>query len=135
MSHHPSHATEHMAPPPAQAEEIISWFKVIGIGVGALVVFAVATFVVWKYLEAREKALQPGGPAVIPAQLGQTEIGIVDQVPFDVTRVLQKYRDESIARLSSWGWMDRKQGTIHMPIDRAMDLVLQEQRQKKEPKK
>jgi len=28
--------------------------------------------------------------------------------------------------------MDRKQGTIHIPIDRAMDLVLEEQ---KEPKK
>ena len=28
MSHEPSHSTEHMAPPPLQAEEAISWFKV-----------------------------------------------------------------------------------------------------------
>jgi hypothetical protein len=133
MSHHPSHSTEHMAPPPAQAEEIINWFGVIGIGLGSLIVFAIATFVVWKYMGSREKVLQPGGPAAIPAQLGQGEIGIVDQVPFDVTRALQQYRNESIERLSSWGWMDRKQGTIHMPIDRAMDLVVQEQQ--KEQKK
>jgi hypothetical protein len=122
-----------MAPPPEQAEEIINWFGVIGVGLGSLIVFAIATFVVWKYMNSREKVLQPGGPAAIPAQLGQGEIGIVDQVPFDVTRVLQKYRDESIERLSSWGWMDRNKGTIHIPIDRAMDLVVEEQR--KEQKK
>jgi hypothetical protein len=115
-----------MAPPPEQAEEIINWFAVIGVGLGAIVVFAIATFVVWKYMGHREKVLEPTGPLAIP-QLGQPEIGIVDQVPFDVTRALQKYRNESVGRLSSWGWMDRKQGTIHMPIDRAMDLVVQEQ--------
>ena len=132
MSHEPSHSTEHMSPPPAQAEEIINWFAVIGVGLSAVVVFAIATFVVWRYLDMREKFLQPAGPAVIPA-LDKPEVGIVDQVPFDVTRTVQKYRNEQIERLSSWGWMDRKQGTIHMPIDRAMDLVLQEK--EKEQKK
>jgi len=126
MSHEPSHATEHMSPPPAQAEEIINWFGVIGIGVAAAVIFAIATFVVWRYLDAREKVLQPVGPAVVPGKLGDAEVGIVDQVPFDVTRALQVYRNEHIERLSSWGWMDRKEGTIHMPIDHAMDLVVQQ---------
>lgn len=133
MSHEPSHSTEHMSPPPAQAEEIINWFAVIGTGLAAIIVFSIATFVVWRYLETREKVLQPAGPAVIPAKLGQAEIGIVDQVPFDVTRAVQVYRNERIERLSSWGWMDRKQGTIHMPIDKAMDLVVQQQQ--KEQKK
>ena len=57
-----------MAPPPAQAEEIINWFGVIGIGLGSLIVFAIATFVVWKYMNAREKVLQPGGAAAVPAR-------------------------------------------------------------------
>jgi hypothetical protein len=134
MSHEPSHSTEHMSPPPAQAEEIINWFAVIGTGLAAIIVFSIATFVVWRYLEMREKVLQPAGPAVIPAKLGQAEIGIVDQVPFDVTRAVQVYRNERIERLSSWGWMDRKQGTIHMPIDKAMDLVVQQQQQKEQKK-
>ena len=127
MSHEPSHSTEHMSPPPAQAEEIINWFAVIGTGLAAIIVFSVATFVVWRYLDMREKVLQPAGPAVIPAKLGQAEIGIVDQVPFDVTRAAQAYRSERIERLSSWGWLDREKGKIHMPIDRAMDLVVQQQ--------
>ena len=135
MSHEPSHATEHMAPPPLQAEEAISWFRVIGTGVAALIVFAIATWVAFGFMRAREKALQPLGPDPVPVQLAarpQVEINIVEQVPFDVTRVAQAYRKERMERLSSWGWMDRKAGTIHMPIDRAMELVTQEQ---KEPKK
>ncbi len=132
MSHEPSHSSEYMAPPPAQAEEGIRWFGVIGTGVASLLIFAIATFVVYRYMGQRERSLQPVGPLPIPAEMGKAEVGIVDQVPFDVTRASQAYRSERIERLSSWGWMDRKQGTIHIPIDRAMDLVLAEQ---KEPKK
>jgi hypothetical protein len=132
MSHEPSHSTEHMPPPEAQAEEGIGWFGVIGTGIASILIFAIATFVVYRYMEQREKSLQVGGALPIPAQMGQAEVGIVDQVPFDVTRSLQAYRTERVERLSSWGWMDRKQGTIHIPIDRAMELVLAEQ---KEPKK
>lgn len=129
MSHEPSHATEHMAPPPLQAEEAISWFKVIGTGVGALILFAIATWISFRFMNVREKALQPVGPAAPAAQMGEAEINIVDQVPFDVTRRAQTYRRERIERLSSWGWMDKKAGTIHMPIGRAMDLVIQDQKE------
>jgi len=133
MTYEPSHSTKHMPPPPAQAEEAIRWFSVIGTGAAAILVFTIATFVVYRYLGLREKALQPEGPDPIPMLLGQPEIGIVDQVPFDVTRSLQGYKRESVEQLSSWGWMDRQKGTIHMPIDRAMELVVQDQQ--KEPKK
>lgn len=128
MSHEPSHSTEHMAPPPLQAEEAISWFKVIGTGVGSLTLFAIATWISFRFMNAREKTLQPVGPVAPAAQMGEAEINIVDQVPFDVTRTLQTYRRERIERLSSWGWMDIKAGTIHMPIGRAMDLVIQDQK-------
>jgi hypothetical protein len=131
MTYEPSQATEHLPPPPAQAEEGIGWFAVIGTGVAALLIFAIATFVVSRYLNLREKALQPVGPDPVPALLGQPEIGIVDQVPFDVTRSFQAYKRDSLERLSGWGWVDRQRGIIHMPIDRAMDLVVQEQQEQK----
>ncbi len=128
MSHEPSHATEHMSPPAAQAEEGIHWGGVLGVGAGSLIIFAISVLIVFKMMHAREKTLQPLGPDPMPMQMGQKEIGIVDQVPFDVTRVLQQYRDDKLARLQSWGWVDRKAGTVHMPIDKAMDLVVQEHR-------
>jgi len=128
VSHEPSHAAEQMPPPPAQAAEGINWGAVLGVGIGSIVVFAIAILIVVRMLHAREKALQPIGPDPMPLQIGQVEIGIVDQVPFDVTRTLQAYRDDRIQRLETWGWVDRKAGTVHMPIDRAIELVVQEHR-------
>jgi hypothetical protein len=126
MSHKPSHSTEQMSPPQAQAEESIHWSAVIGVGVGAIVIFTVATLISYRFMLHREKELQPLGPDPIPRQIGQNEIGIVDQVPFDVTRAFQAYRDDRNARLESWGWVDRKAGIVHMPIEEAMDRVVKE---------
>jgi hypothetical protein len=35
------------------------------------------------------------------------------------------FRDAETERLSSYGWMDRSAGAVHVPVDRAMELVLQ----------
>jgi hypothetical protein len=129
MSHEPSHAVEHLPPPQAQAEEGIAWGKLLGVAIGSLVVFAISILIVVKVMQVREKELQPVGPDPMPAQIGQGEIGIVDQVPFDVSRSLQVYRKERIARLEQWGWVDRKAGIVHMPIEEAMELVVKEHKQ------
>ncbi len=36
------------------------------------------------------------------------------------------YVNRSEAWLSSYGWVDRAHGVVHIPVDRAMDLVLKE---------
>ncbi len=126
MSYQPSHSTEHMPPPPAQAEEGIHWFAVIGTGVGSVIVFTIAVLIVFRMMHAREKALQPQGPMAAPTEIGQNEINIVDQVPFGVSRAVQGYRRSQLERLESWGWIDRKAGTVHMPIGDAIDLVVKE---------
>jgi hypothetical protein len=38
---------------------------------------------------------------------------------------LAKFRAEEAAALNSYGWVDQDKGIVRMPIDRAMDLVLQ----------
>jgi hypothetical protein len=38
---------------------------------------------------------------------------------------LQHYRDQQNAVLNSYGWVDQKAGVVRIPIDRAMDLLLQ----------
>ncbi len=35
----------------------------------------------------------------------------------------KEFRDAEIERLSSYGWMDRSSGAVHVPIERAMDLI------------
>jgi hypothetical protein len=126
MSQQPSHVVEHLPPPAAQAEEGIAWGTLLAVGIGSIVVFAVSILIATKVLHAREKELQTNGPDPMPAQIGQSEIGVVDQVPFDVTRALQAYRNDRLARLEHWGWVDRKAGVVHMPIADAMELVVKE---------
>jgi hypothetical protein len=127
MSHEPSHITETMAPPREQSDEGIHFGKVLTVGIGSIVIFFLATIFVWKLLDADEKRLQPAGPLPLPQEVGHVEIGIVDQVPFDVTRALQGYREDAIGRLESWGWVDKQKGVIHMPIERAMEDVVAQQ--------
>jgi hypothetical protein len=51
---------------------------------------------------------------------------------------LAKFREEEARRLNSYGWVDKSAGTVRIPVDRAMDLVLQKglpSRKKGEPGK
>ena len=41
---------------------------------------------------------------------------------------LQAMRDAADRRLTSYGWVDRNARVVHIPIERAMELVLQEWR-------
>lgn len=41
--------------------------------------------------------------------------------------------NEARARLKNYGWINRKTGTLHLPIDQAMDVLLKEQSEKKNP--
>jgi hypothetical protein len=38
---------------------------------------------------------------------------------------LKKLRASEDARLNSYGWVDREKGIVHIPIDRAIDMVAQ----------
>jgi hypothetical protein len=126
MTYEPSHSTENLPPPEAQAEEAIHWGKVLGVGIGALIAFTIAVWITARFMQTRERMLQPNGPDPVPRQIGQGEIGIVDQVPFDVARAAAQYRRERLERLGSWGWVDRKRGIVHMPVEKAMDAVVAE---------
>ena len=38
---------------------------------------------------------------------------------------LKTFRDQEHDALSSYGWVDQAAGTVHLPIDRAKDLVIE----------
>ncbi len=43
----------------------------------------------------------------------------------DPRQDLQRLRENEKAELDSYGWVDQKNGIVHIPIDRAMDLIAQ----------
>jgi hypothetical protein len=106
-----------------QSEDHIAFGKVIKVGVGSLVIFALG--VVWAakilhhdtqhWVDATGLAPQP--------VLGKAEIGIVDQVPFNGDHRLADWRKERATRLNGYGWIDRARGVAHVPIERAMEAA------------
>jgi hypothetical protein len=63
---------------------------------------------------------------------GQTNLPVTSSEEFPKPRLqikgavdLAKLRDAEEADLRSYGWIDRNSGTVHIPIDRAMQLLLQ----------
>jgi len=111
-----------------QEEDRIATRKVIAVGVGSLVIFAIGVALAWLLLERRTAALLPEGEPPSPPQIGQTEVGIVNQTPFGEPSKAEQRAATQHARLHSYGWVDRRRGLIHIPIERAMQLEVEESR-------
>jgi len=99
--------------------------KIILVGVGSLVTFAVG--IIWAYfiwagqLSAIQEATGRAAPA---SELGKQEIGIVDQVVFSHDNRLELWKAERAKHLGSYGWVNRAKGVAHMPIEEAMKRVV-----------
>ncbi|MEO8211954.1 MAG: hypothetical protein ABI560_02125 [Myxococcales bacterium] len=94
--------------------------------VGAISLVLFAGGIVWAYslMTSRQEEIRSGGLAATPSKLGQSEIGIVDQVLFETDHRLDDWKAENARRLSSYGWSDRSKGLAHMPIEAAMQQVI-----------
>ena len=126
MSDHPTqgHGSHESASSAHQNEDQIDFTKVIIVGVVSLVLFALCTIWAVKILDIETVRLRDEhGESRVPSQIGKDEIGIVDQVPFDIDHRLEKWRAERSAALNSYGWVNRKRGVAHIPIDKAMEQV------------
>ncbi|MEI6669382.1 MAG: hypothetical protein WCP29_14615 [Acidobacteriota bacterium] len=67
-------------------------------------------------------AARPAAPALADEQLQWPEPRVQSRPADD----LQKLRTEEDAALTTYGWVDQKTGTVRVPIDVAMQLVLEE---------
>jgi hypothetical protein len=103
-------------------EDRISSLPIVAVGVGSLVVFFLASWVTLGYLRGQEAA-RPAPP--LPADLGSSKIGLVEQQLFELADRGERDRAARRERLGSYGWVDRKAGIVHLPIERAMELSLQ----------
>ncbi|HSP79884.1 MAG TPA: hypothetical protein VLQ93_15230 [Myxococcaceae bacterium] len=97
---------------------------VVAVGFGTLVVFAFAVVATWAVLQYRERHLNPYG-ASVPAVLGQPDINIVNQTPFVRDTRAYQLLESKRARLGTYGWVDRERGLVHIPIERAMERVVE----------
>jgi hypothetical protein len=110
--------------PGHESEDQIDFPKVITVGVVALIVFALG---IWWAAAILTRETARAGQATGQSQrpvLGKTEIGIVDQVPFQGDHRLDDWRRERAARLHGYGWIDRGKGIAHVPIEGALEAAV-----------
>lgn len=84
----------------------------------ALILFMVAGF--FRFFAG----LEDTGPPVSPLA-AQREIPPEPRLEVRPYQQFAGERERQESTLHSYGWVDQKAGTVHIPIDRAMDLLLQ----------
>jgi hypothetical protein len=102
--------------------DVISLFTIVFmLFVSCIVIFLVVTGMI-HYFKLREPS-KTAGQANIPA----TRAEEFPQPRLEVKpgADLAGLRAAEDADLNSYGWIDRSAGTVHIPIDRAMQLILQ----------
>jgi hypothetical protein len=115
-----------------QEQQKMNWPVIIGVGVGSILIFAVATVWSTHILNSTRAEMQPAGPPPLPKQVDQYEVGIVNQRVFALDQRAAQKRLQQIERLRSYGWVDREAGVAHIPIDEAVKMYLAEQDKKGE---
>jgi hypothetical protein len=98
---------------------VVRW----GAGVFGLILFTVAAmWLVLQRLEIREERLsEPASPL---ASYGPQEPPR-PRLQTDPRADLEALRSSERAQLEGYGWVDRDAGTVRIPIDRAMSLLVE----------
>lgn len=113
------------AKPSALNEDGMNIFKIVVVGVVSLVIFAISAVIAALILSNDEAQLNVKGLAGMPADiLKKEEIGIIDVAPFDTDQRLAIWHAANAKALSTYGWVDRAKGVVHIPIERAMNEVI-----------
>ena len=91
----------------------------VGLAAAIQVVLFFQMGALWR---ARQKELPPPVPVAqaLPSAPPEPRLQIAPSLDLKALRAAED------AQLHGYGWVDRKAGVVHIPIERAMDLVAQE---------
>ena len=99
---------------------------VVSFGIGLALVMTIVLALVWflvAFWKERQIARDPA-PSPI-AQANEPRLPPEPRLQSAPRRDMQELRAREAATLSSYGWVDRQAGIARIPIDRAIDLVLE----------
>jgi hypothetical protein len=118
---HSSHSHSDNPPAPEPEEDKLPYGRLVVVGLMALAAFAVGGLWSTYILYRPSRTLIPDVTGPMPPQVGQAEIGIVDQKLFAHELRAEEKRQIQLQRLNGYGWTNRDAGIIHIPINQAMD--------------
>ena len=121
---HPQGLQEHGHTPNAHEEDDLVLRPVVIAGIGLIIVLiltAGAMFGLYKLLAYQEARLSP--PANPLAAAEGPRVPPNPRLQVHPVKDLEHLRAEEKERLTTYGWVDQSAGTVHIPIDRAIDLL------------
>jgi len=115
-------------PPGDLEDKNLPYRKIVGVGAAAIIIFGLSIFWSTSLLHSAEREMQPAGPPPLPKGVNQYEVGIVNQRLFSLDQRAAQKRLQQMNRLNTYGWLDKQAGIVHIPVDVAMDMLVQEQK-------
>ena len=91
----------------------------------AAIVSAILVFVLFRWLETRAEKRDRATIAEAGLERPQDAIPPAPRLQIHAVASWKAFRDAETNRLSTYGWMDRASGAVHIPEQRAMELVLE----------
>jgi hypothetical protein len=104
----------------------VSTRTVVGFGVALTVITAIAMLVVVGLFKLLDRGAVKNNAATVAGAGLQNQPDRLPPAPrlqISGSRDWQDYRAAEQERLTTYGWMDRGSGAVHIPIERAMALV------------
>ncbi len=113
---------------PAVEPDTVSASVVIALALVLAGAAVVASLLIYVLFQGNTKGAEKKERAAIAAAGLAHEPNVIPPAPrlqIQPVRHWKDFRQAELDRLATYGWMDRSAGTVHIPIERAMDLVLE----------
>ncbi len=98
---------------------------VVTFAVGLFVFIAASMVLVWvtfTYFVKHQELGPPASPFENTRKLPPPGVPVLEATP---RQDYKEYREQQKETLETYGWVDRKAGVVRLPIDRAMDLLIE----------
>jgi hypothetical protein len=106
-------------------------YFMIGLGVVVIVIYFIV-FGMYRFLDTYEKAHQPAMSPMVTPQNDTRTITHADTQVFPQPRLEENERmqlrqiiEDEDRKLATYNWVDKDKGVVQIPIDRAMDLIVE----------
>lgn len=109
-----------------QEEDVVASRSLLKIYVVSILVGALGVFFAGVILAASTGALQPSLAGPKGPQRASAQLSHVEQTPIRDSERGIDLRRAQLRDLAGWGWVDRKAGIAQIPIDEAIDVVVEE---------
>ncbi|AUX44138.1 hypothetical protein SOCE26_056000 [Sorangium cellulosum] len=119
-----------------QEDDLVPWRRILAIAFAVVTIFVILGLWSWMILRDREAELRPAGRRLQPPEEPAGARGVVAGVDRRIFvrretgeeglgTMLNRQKREELRR---FGWADRSRGLVQIPIDDAMNLVVEESR-------